>query len=131
MRRLPALFAAFALAMPGVAFAHHGDSQAQAQAIRDVQQQRARLLAESAPAQLRAAARALREGRDAEAQEWLERAETRLLSGVARPVSGAPALSPGARHVAAARAALREHDTQRARREIRAALDMLGHTAGR
>lgn len=132
MMRLPALFAALTLAMPGAALAHHGDSQAQAQAIRDVQQQRARLLAESAPAQLRAAEAALRAGRDAAAQEWLERAETRLLTGEALPVAGGAAtLSGTARHVAAARAAVRDHDNARALREIGAALSLLGQGAAR
>ncbi|HEV7455676.1 MAG TPA: hypothetical protein VGN96_02785 [Roseococcus sp.] len=133
MIRLPALLAAtLVLAAPGAALAHHGDSDVQARAIREVQQQRARLLAESAPAQLRAASQALRAGRDAAAQEWLERAETRLLTGEALPVAGGAAvLSGSARHVSAARAAVRDHDNARAQREIDAAMALLGQSAAR
>lgn len=133
MIRLPALLAAMlVLAAPGAALAHHGDSDVQARAIREVQQQRARLLAESAPAQLRAASQALRAGRDAAAQEWLERAETRLLTGEALPVAGGAAvLSGSARHVSAARAAVRDHDNARAQREIDAAMALLGQSAAR
>jgi hypothetical protein len=133
MMRLPVLLAAaLAVLAPGPVLAHHGDTDAQARAIRDVQQQRARLLADSAPAQLRAAAQALRAGRDAQAQEWLERAETRLLTGEALPVAGGVAtLTGSARHVSAARAAMRDHDNARAAREIEAALALLGQSAGR
>jgi len=133
MSRLPVLFAAaLVLAAPGAALAHHGDADVQARAIRQVQQERARLLAESAPAQLRAAEAALQRGRDAAAQEWLERAETRLLTGETMTVAGGAAtLTGSARHVAAARAAVRDHDNARALREISAALALLGQSAGR
>ncbi len=129
MMRVPVLFAAaLAVLAPGAALAHHGEHDVQARAVRDVQRQ----LAHSAPDQLRAAAQALRTGRDAQAQEWLERAETRLLTGEALPVAGGPAVLIGsARHVAAARAAMRDHDNARAGREIDAALAMLGQSAAR
>ncbi len=133
MTRLPVLFAAaLAVLAPGAALAHHGDADVQARAVRDAQRQQAQLLANSAPDQLRAAAAALRQGRDAQAQEWLERAETRLLTGEALPVAGGAAVLTGsARHVAAARVAMRDHDNARAQREIEAALAMLGQSAGR
>jgi len=132
MKRLTLLAAALALLAPGPVLAHHGDAAVQARALRAVQQERARMLADDAPAQLRAAAAALRAGRDAQAQDWLERAETRLLTGEAVPVSGgAAALSGSARHVSAARAAVRDHDNARAQREIEAALVILGQSAGR
>jgi hypothetical protein len=133
MMRMPVLFAAaLAIFAPGAASAHHGDADVQARAMRDVQQQRARLLSSSAPDQLRAAAAALRAGRDAQAQEWLERAETRLLTGDVLPVAGGTAVLTGsARHVAAARGAMRDHDNARAAREIDAALVLLGQSAAR
>lgn len=132
MMRLTVLAATLALFAPAPVLAHHGEADVQARAVRDVQQQHTRLLAEAAPAQLRAAATALRAGRDAQAQEWLERAETRLLTGDAIPVAGGTAvLSGSARHVSAARAAVRDHDNARAQREIEAALAMLGQSAAR
>lgn len=125
MKRVIVLAAALVLLTPGPVLAHHGDAAVQARALRAVQEA-------GTPAQLRAAATALRAGRDAQAQEWLERAETRLLTGVAVPASGgAASLSGSARHIAAARAAVREHDNARAQREIDAALAMLGQSAGR
>ena len=72
---------------------------------------------------LEAARRALEAGRIGQAQEALERAETRLLNGSAAPV---PASSPGSQHavlaIGEARRALGAHDRQRAIRAIGDAL---------
>lgn len=133
MKHLTVLAAAAALLAPAPVLAHHGEHDVQARAQRAVQQeQRASAQMDNAPAQLRAAAVALRAGRDAQAQEWLERAETRLLTGDTMPVAGGTAvLSGSARHASAARVAVRDHDNARAQREIEAALTMLGQSTAR
>lgn len=130
MMRLPVLLAAaLAVLAPNAALAHHDEAEMRARAVRDVQQQRAQLQADTVPAHLRAAAQALRTGRDAQVQEWLERAETRMLTGEAMAV--ATTRTGSARHVSAARAAVRDHDNARAAHEIDAALALLGQSAAR
>jgi WXXGXW repeat (2 copies) len=85
----------------------------------------------SAPplALLEAARRALAGARTGEAQEALERAETRLLVGTAQPVLAAPSMVPALASARAARQALAGHDRAGAAREIDAAIAALSAAA--
>ena len=74
---------------------------------------------------LEAARRALEGARTGEAQEALERAETRLLDGTTQPVSAAPSMVPALASTRAARQALVVHDRTGAAREIDAAIAAL------
>ena len=126
------LTAAAALLLPGAAMAHHGELPTQAGALRAAEQQRAATLRDDPAAQLRAAEAAIASGRDAVAQELIERAEARLLTGGALAIQDGRAVLTGpAAHVSAARQALRGHDNARAVREIAAAGALLGQTAAR
>ena len=78
---------------------------------------------------LEAARRALAGARTGEAQEALERAETRLLDGTAQPGLAAPSMVPALATTRAARQALAVHDRAGAAREIDAAIDALGASA--
>ena len=78
---------------------------------------------------LEAARRALAGARTGEAQEALERAETRLLDGTAQPGVAAPSMVPALATTRAARQALAVHDRAGAAREIDAAIDALGASA--
>lgn len=123
---------AAALLLPGTALAHHGELSTQAQAQRAADRERAQALRDDPAAQLRAAEAAIASGRDAVAQEMLERAEARLLSGGALTIQDGRAVLTGpAAHISAARQALRGHDNDRAVREIAAANALLGLTAAR
>lgn len=74
---------------------------------------------------LSAAYRALETGRTGEAQEALERAETRLLSrSVAYGRVGDPSANPAVSHLAAARQALAANDSVKARRLVLTALSL-------
>jgi hypothetical protein len=142
------VLAVLALLLPGTAQAHHGgphapaDQYAQADSIRELQRQRANpdvppgvqaqrrdaadadaLEAAGAAEQLRAAATALRAGRPGQANELLERAESRLLTRSTVPVrAGEPVTAGPVGHIAAARRALLARDTPAAQRAIEAAL---------
>ena len=78
---------------------------------------------------LEAARRALAGARTGEAQEALERAETRLLDGTAQPVLAAPSMVPALASTRAARQALAVHDRAGAAREIDAAIAALSASA--
>lgn len=78
---------------------------------------------------LEAARRALAGARTGEAQEALERAETRLLDGTAQPVLAAPSMVPALASTRAGRQALAVHDRAGAAREIDAAIDVLSASA--
>ena len=78
---------------------------------------------------LEAARRALAGARTGEAQEALERAETRLLDSTAQPVLAAPSMAPALANTRAARQALAVHDRAGAAREIDAAIDALSASA--
>ena len=81
---------------------------------------------DDAAGQLRGAATALRAGRAGQANEFLERAESRLLTRSTPPAMAGEAVRSGpVGHVAAARAALFANDRPRAQREIEAALATL------
>ena len=71
---------------------------------------------------LEAARRALAGARMGEAQEALERAETRLLDGTAQPGLAAPSLAPALASTRAARQALAVRDRAGAAREVDAAI---------
>ena len=75
---------------------------------------------------LEAARRALAGARTGEAQEALERAETRLLNSAAQPVLAAPSMAPA---LANTRAARQAHDRAGAAREIDAAIAALSASA--
>ncbi len=78
---------------------------------------------------LEAARRALAGARMGEAQEALERAETRLLDGTAQPVLAAPSMVRALASTRAARQALANHDRAGAAREIDAAIAALSASA--
>jgi hypothetical protein len=78
---------------------------------------------------LEAARRALAGARMGEAQEALERAETRLLDGPAQPVLAVPSMVPALASTRAARQALADHDRAGAAREIDAAIAALSASA--
>ncbi len=78
---------------------------------------------------LEAARQALAGARTGEAQEALERAETRLLDGTTQTVSAAPSMVPAVASIRAARQALAVHDRAGAAREIDAAIAALGASA--
>ena len=78
---------------------------------------------------LEAARRALAGARTGEAQEALERAETRLLDGTTQPSLAAPSMVPALASIRAARRALAVHDRAGAAREIDAAIAALGASA--
>jgi hypothetical protein len=78
---------------------------------------------------LEAARRALAGARMGEAQEALERAETRLLDGTSQPVLAAPSMVPALASTRAARQALAVHDRAGAAREIDAAIAALSASA--
>jgi hypothetical protein len=81
---------------------------------------------EDAAGQLRAAATALRAGRAGQANEFLERAESRLLTRSTPPAqAGQPVQSGPVGHISAARAALFANDRPKAQREIESALAAL------
>lgn len=149
MRR--ALLAA-ALLAPAAALAHHGERHAPPNAvaqadpaIRELQRQRANpevppgvqaqrreaeaadaLDADGAAELLRAAHTALRARRTGQANELLERAESRLLTRGTLAVRAGDAVRGGpVGHVAAARAALLKNDRDAAMREVDAALAAL------
>jgi hypothetical protein len=150
------VLAVLALLLPGTAHAHHGERHpppnqvAQADSIRELQRQRANpevppgvqaqrrdaadadaLEAAGAAEQLRAAATAIRAGRLGQANELLERAESRLLTRSTVPVrAGEPVTAGPVGHIAAARRALLARDTAQALGRIEAAQAELG-PAGR
>lgn len=85
---------------------------------------------DDAAGQLRGAVTALRAGRAGQANEFLERAESRLLTRSTPPAqAGEPVQSGPVGHIAAARAALFANDRARAQREIEAALTALDRPA--
>ena len=85
---------------------------------------------DDAAGQLRAAATALRAGRAGQANEFLERAESRLLTRSTPPaMAGQPVQSGPIGQIAAARAALFANDRPKAQREIEAALTALNRPA--
>jgi len=82
---------------------------------------------DDAEGQLRAAQIALRAGRAGQANEFLERAESRLLTrGTLAVSAGQPVLDGAVGRIAAARAALFTNDRAGAEREIEAALAAIG-----
>lgn len=145
--------AAFLLSAP--AFAHHGENHppahlfAQARAgddsIRELQRQRANpdippgvqgqrrdaadvdaASVDDAAGQLRAAITALRTGRAGQANEFMERAESRLLTRSTLPARAGIVVQDGPTgHISAARAALLRNDRNAAQREMEAALAAL------
>lgn len=146
---------ATALLLSAPAFAHHHERHpaanlfAQADSIQELQRQRRNpdvppgvqaqrrdaadadaASLDDAAAQLRGAATALRAGRAGQANEFLERAESRLLTRSTLPAqAGDPVNSGPVGHIAAARAALFANDRPRAQREIEAALTELNRPA--
>lgn len=155
MRSLPLLAA---LMLAGPALAHHGENHpapnlmAQAttpDSIQELQRQRRNpdvppgvqaqrrdaadadaASLDDAAGQLRAAATALRAGRAGQANEFLERAESRLLTRSTPPAqAGQPVQSGPVGHISAARAALFANDRPKAQREIEAALAVLDRPA--
>ncbi|UPY36442.1 hypothetical protein [Sediminicoccus sp. KRV36] len=85
---------------------------------------------DDAAGQLRAAATALRAGRAGQANEFLERAESRLLTRSTLPARAGEAVQDGPiGRIAAARAALFRNDRALAQREIEAALTALDRPA--
>jgi len=140
----------------GPALAHHDERHApanafaqntavQADSIRELQRQRANpevppgvqaqrrdaadadaASLDDAAGQLRAALTALRAGRGGQANEFLERAESRLLTRSTLPARAGVAVQDGPTgRIAAARAALLRNDRIAAQREIEAALTVL------
>lgn len=155
MRFLPLLAVAF---LSGPALAHHGERHpppnAMAQAntadsIQELQRQRRNpevppgvqaqrrdaadadaASLDDAAGQLRGAATALRAGRAGQANEFLERAESRLLTRSTVPAqAGQPVQGGPVGHISAARAALLANDRPKAQREIEAALTALDRPA--
>jgi hypothetical protein len=142
-------FLALALLMPGAALAHHGEPHppvfAQADSIQELQRQRARpevppgvqaqrrdaeaadaIGDEGAARQLTAAREAVQARRYGQANELLERAESRLLTRSTLPArAGEPVQGGPIRHVSAARGALLQRDPAKALSEINTALSML------
>lgn len=138
------VLALLALLLPGNAQAHHGERHpppgqlAQADSVRELQRQRANpelppgvqaqrrdaadadaLAAEGVAEQLRAAATALRAGRLGQANELLERAESRLLTRSTVPVrAGEPVTGGAVGQIAAARRAVLARDAAGAQRAI-------------
>ena len=143
----PVLLAA-ALLVAGPALAHHGERHpapnlmAQADSIQELQRQRRNpdvppgvqaqrrdaadadaASLDDAASQLRGAATALRAGRAGQANEFLERAESRLLTRSTPPAqAGQPVQSGPVGHISAARAALFANDRAKAQSEMDAAL---------
>jgi hypothetical protein len=156
MRILPL---AAALMLAGPALAHHGEHHpapnlmAQANtgvdSIQELQRQRRNpdvppgvqaqrrdaadadaASLDDAAGQLRAAGTALRAGRAGQANEFLERAESRLLTRSTVPAMAGEAVQSGpVGHISAARAALFANDRPKAQREIEAALTALDRPA--
>jgi hypothetical protein len=149
-----------AMLLAGPALAHHGESHpapnlmaqaATADSIQELQRQRRNpdvppgvqaqrrdaadadaASLDDAAGQLRAAATALRTGRAGQANEFLERAESRLLTRSTPPAqAGQPVQSGPVGHIAAARAALFANDRPKAQREIESALAALNRPARR
>ena len=142
---------ALALLLPGPALAHHGErhppanAYAQADSIQELQRQRARpetppgvqaqrrdaeaadALGDEGAAQLLTSAReAVQARRYGQANELLERAESRMLTRSTLPArAGEPVRGGPIRHVSAARAALLARDPNKALSEINTALSML------
>jgi hypothetical protein len=136
---------------PTLAYAHRGDrfettSQlAQADSIRELQRLQSNpdqppgvaaqrrdaaevdaASVDDAAGQLRAALTSLRAGRPGPANEFLERAESRLLTRDTAPARAGEAVTSGPiGHTSAARAALLRNDRGGAQREIEAALAAL------
>lgn len=141
MIRTPALLLA-ALLLPGTALAHHDEphpaanlmaqnGRVQSDAMPEQRRQRANpdvpAGTDDAASQLRAAQVALRAGRAGQANDLLERAESRLLTRGTLPVNaGKPVLDGPVGRIAAARAALAANDRVTAENEIKAALATLG-----
>lgn len=142
-----------ALLLPGAALAHHGERHAppnmmaqaapgQPDSIRELQRQRANpdvppgvqaqrrdaadadaASVDDAAGQLRAAITALRASRAGQSNEFLERAESRLLTRSTVPARAGDPVQDGAiGHISAARAALLRNDRAAAQREVEAAL---------
>ncbi|MBS7809909.1 hypothetical protein [Roseococcus pinisoli] len=137
-----------ALLVPALAQAHSGSrfetiaQLAQADSVRELQRSRANpdqppgvaaqrrdqaevdaASLDDAAGQLRGALTALRTGRAGPANEFLERAETRLLTRDTSPARAGEAVSGGPiGHIARARAAILGNDRASAQREIEAAL---------
>ncbi|MBX9748335.1 MAG: hypothetical protein K5Q68_01850 [Roseococcus sp.] len=85
---------------------------------------------DDAAGQLRAAGTALRAGRAGQANEFLERAESRLLTRSTPPAqAGQPVQSGPIGHISAARAALFANNRPTAQQEIEAALTALDRPA--
>jgi hypothetical protein len=85
---------------------------------------------DDAAAQIRAASTALRAGRAGQANEFLERAESRLLTRSTIPAqAGQPVQGGPVGHIAAARAALFANDRAKAQAEMEAALTALNRPA--
>jgi hypothetical protein len=85
---------------------------------------------DDAAAQVRAASTALRAGRAGQANEFLERAESRLLTRSTVPAqAGQPVQGGPVGHIAAARAALFANDRTKAQAEMEAALTALNRPA--
>lgn len=152
MRHFPL---AVALLLAGPALAHHDEPHpasnlmAQADSIQELQRQRRNpdlppgvqaqrrdaadadaASLDDASAQIRAASAALRAGRAGQANEFLERAESRLLTRSTIPArAGEPVQDGPIGHIAAARAALLANDRARATTEMEAALTALNRPA--
>jgi hypothetical protein len=152
MRPVP-LLAALLLSLP--AMAHHDERHpptnqlAQVDSIQELQRQRRNpdvppgvqaqrrdaadadaASLDDAAAQLRAAGTALRAGRAGQANEFLERAESRLLTRSTPPAqAGQPVQSGQVGHISAARAAIFANDRPKAQREIEAAITALDRPA--
>jgi hypothetical protein len=154
----PLSLAAAALLLAAPALAHHGENHpapnlmAQAgtpDSIQELQRQRRNpdvppgvqaqrrdaadadaASLDDAASQVRAAATALRAGRAGQANEFLERAESRLLTRSTVPAqAGEPVRGGPVGHIAAARAALFANDRAKAQAEIEAALTALNRPA--
>ncbi|WP_424814619.1 hypothetical protein [Roseococcus sp. YIM B11640] len=87
---------------------------------------------DDAASQLQAALTALRAGRAGQANEFLERAESRLLTRDTAPArAGEPVRGGPVGHISTARAALLRNDRPGAQREIEAALAAMNRPARR
>ncbi|MCU0889863.1 MAG: hypothetical protein MUC64_17985 [Rubritepida sp.] len=143
--------------LAGPALAHHGErhpppnQMAQNDSIQELQRSRARpetppgvqaqrrdaadadaVAAASAAELLRAAATAIRAGRPGQANELLERAESRLLTRSTFPArAGEPVTAGPIGHTARARQALLARNPELALREVQAALALLPGGRGR
>lgn len=105
---------------PGVAAQRRDQSEVDAASVDD------------AAGQLQGALTALRAGRPGPANEFLERAESRLLTRDTAPArAGEPVTGGPVGHISAARAALLRNDRAGAQREIEAALTALNRPTRR